>query len=83
MEYRQFTNWVRDSIAHTILGDFRDNPDGSQTLDTRKAVNYRNPDVQDQLASLFIPADQSGWGRKEFDNSKLVYHLNILTTKRL
>lgn len=74
-EYRQFTNWVRDSIAHTILGDMKDNPDGTQQLDWRKNVNYRNADVQDQLSTLFISADQSGWGRKEFDNSKLVYHL--------
>ena len=73
-EYRQFTNWVRDSIAHTLLGDMRDNADGSQSVDFRKPVNYRNPDVQDQLATLFIPAEQSGWGRKEFDNSKLVYN---------
>lgn len=74
-EYRQFTNWVRDSIAHTTLGDFIDNPDGTQRLDTRKAVNYRNPDVQDQLSNMYIPADQSGWGKKEMDNGKLVYHL--------
>lgn len=74
-EYRQFTNWVRDSIAHNMLGDFIDNPDGTQRVDMRKAVNYRNPDVQDQLAALYIPAEQSGWGKKEFDNSKLVYHL--------
>ena len=74
-EYRQFTNWVRDSIAHTMLGDFVDNPDGTQRLDMRKAVNYRNADVQDQLAALYIPAEQSGWGKKEYDNSKLVYHL--------
>src|SRR5271154_4368719 len=32
-EYRQFTNWVRDSIANTILGNFKDNPDGTQRLD--------------------------------------------------
>lgn len=73
-EYRQFTNWIRDSIAHTILGDMVDKPDGTQNVDFRKAVNYRSPDVQDQIAQLYIPAEQSGWGRKEFDNSKLVYH---------
>jgi len=73
-EYRQFTNWVRDSIAHTLLGDFIDNPDGTQRVDMRKRINYRDPDVQDQLANLYIPAEQSGWGRKEFDNSKLIYH---------
>lgn len=73
-EYRQFTNWVRDSIAHTQLGDFVDNADGTQRLDMRKRINYRDQDVQDQLTNLFIPAEQSGWGKKEFDNSKLVVH---------
>lgn len=73
-EYRQFTTWVRDSIAHVQLGDFIDDPDGGQRVDFRKRVNYNDPDVQDQLANLYIPAEQSGWGKREFDNSKLVYH---------
>lgn len=73
-EYRQFTNWVRDSIAHTQLGDFIDNADGTQTVDMRKRINWRDPDLQDQLANLFIAPEQSGWGKREFDNSKLVYH---------
>lgn len=72
-EYRQYTNWVRDSIANTVLGNFKDNPDGTQRLDN-KPVKWRDPEVQDQLAALYIPAEQSGWGRKEFDASKLVYH---------
>lgn len=73
-EYRQFTEWVRDSIAHTLLGDFKDNPDGTQKLDMSKRINWRDQEVQDQLSTLYIPADQSGWGQKEFDNTKLVYH---------
>jgi sulfatase modifying factor 1 len=73
-EYRQFTNHVRDSIAHAQLGDYVDNPDGTQRLDMRKRINWKDQDLQDQLSNMFIPADQSGWGRKEMDNSKLVYH---------
>jgi len=76
-EYRQFTNSVRDSIAHTQLGDFIDNPDGSQRVDYRKRINWRDPDVQDQLSNLYIPAEQTGWGRKEMDNSKLIYHYEV------
>jgi formylglycine-generating enzyme len=72
-QYRQFTSWVRDSIANTILGNFKDNPDGTQRLDMKK-INYKDPDLQDQLASMYIPAEQSGWGQKEMDPSKLVYH---------
>ncbi len=71
-EYRQFTNWVRDSIANTLLGNFKDNPDGSQRVDYKR-INWRDPELQDQLASMYVPAEQSGWGRKEIDASKLVY----------
>lgn len=73
-EYRQFTNWVRDSIAHTTLGDFKDNPDGTQSLDMSKRINWADPDVQEQLSGMFIPAEQTGWGKKEMDNNKLVFH---------
>ncbi len=74
-EYRQFTNYVRDSIANTILGNFKDLPDGTQRLDMTKHINWKDPELQDQLSSMYIPAEQSGWGRKVFDNgpSKLVY----------
>jgi gliding motility-associated lipoprotein GldK len=73
-EYRQFTNWVRDSMAHATLGDYVDDPNGGQSIDFKKKINWKDPDLQDQLGSFFIPADQSGWGKKEFDNSKLVYN---------
>lgn len=76
-EYRQFTNYVRDSIAHTLLGDFKDNADGTQRVDMSKRINWKDQDLQDQLSTLFIQADQSGWGRKEFDNSKLQYHYEV------
>ena len=73
-EYRQFTNWVRDSLAHTTLGDFKDMPDGTQMLDMSKKINWKDPDVQEQLSALYVPAENSGWGKKEMDNNKLVYH---------
>ncbi len=76
-EYRQFTSYVRDSMAHAQLGDMIDNPDGSQRVDMRKKINWRDADLQDQLSNFFIPAEQSGWGKKEFDNSKLIYHYEV------
>lgn len=76
-EYRQFTNWVRDSIAHTQLQHFVDNEDGSQKIDWKQKINWKDQDIQDQLMNLYIPAEQSGWGKKEFDNSKLVYKFRI------
>jgi len=73
-EYRQFTNWVRDSMAHVQLGDFIDLDDGSQQVDMRRRINWKDADLQDQLANFYIPAEASGWGKKEFDNSKLIFH---------
>lgn len=76
-EYRQFTNWVKDSVANTILGNFKDMPDGSQRLDMSKRINWKDPELQDQLSSIYVPAELSGWGVKTFDVSKFVYHYSV------
>lgn len=81
-EYRQFTNWVRDSMAHVQLGDFIDLDDGSQQVDMRKRINWNDPDLQDQLANFYIPAEASGWGKKELDNSKLRYQYETFDYKQ-
>lgn len=81
-EYRQFTNWVRDSMAHVQLGDFIDLDDGSQQVDMRKRINWSDPDLQDQLANFYIPAEASGWGKKEFDNTKLRYQYETFEYKQ-
>jgi sulfatase modifying factor 1 len=75
-EYRQFTNWIRDSIANTILGNFKDMPDGTQRLEFKK-INWKDPELQDQLAAMYVPAELSGWGVKQIDASKLKYHYSI------
>ena len=73
-EYRQFTNWVKDSIAHTILGDFKDNADGTQRIDWAKRIKWNDAETQDQLASMYIQAEQSGWGKKLINSTALIYH---------
>lgn len=72
-EYRQFVNWVRDSTAHSVLGDYRDLDDGSQIIDWKKKLKWNDVDLQDQMASYYVPNNESIWGKKEFDNSKLKY----------
>lgn len=74
MEYRQFTDYVRDSTAHAMMGDYKDLDDGSQIIDWRKKINWKSEDVQDAMIAYYVPANESIWGKKEFDNSKLVYH---------
>jgi gliding motility-associated lipoprotein GldK len=72
-EYRQFTNWVRDSIALTILGNFKDLANGTQILDWNKRINWRDPELQDQLAAMYVQPDQSGWGIKQINATTLCY----------
>lgn len=78
-EYRQFTNYVRDSIAHEILGDKKSLPDGTEIIDFRKAIKWQSEDVQDAMASYYINANETVWGKKEFDNrGKLIYNYERL-----
>jgi formylglycine-generating enzyme len=73
-EYRQFTDMIRDSIAHSVLGDFKTNKDGDEYIDYKKKIKWETEDVQDQMSSYMIPAKESVWGKKEFDNmGKLAY----------
>lgn len=72
-EYRQFTNWVRDSIAHVTLGDYLDNEDGTQSIDWKNRVKYTDADAQDQLMGMYIDASQTGTGKKEMDVTKWIY----------
>lgn len=73
-EYRQYVNWVKDSTAHSVLGDYRDLDDGSQVIDWKKKLKWADPDLQDQMSAYYIPSTESIWGKKEFDNAKLKYH---------
>jgi formylglycine-generating enzyme len=78
-EYRQFTDYVRDSITHTILGDMKSLDDGTEIVDFRKTIKWNSEDVQDAMAAYYIPANQSISGRKEFDNyGKLVYKYDFI-----
>jgi len=72
-EYRQFTSWVRDSMAHVFLGDYKDNEDGTQSLDWSHKIKWSDPDVQDQLMAMYVPAMQTGSGQKEINTAKLIY----------
>lgn len=72
-EYRQFTSWVRDSIAHTMLGNFVDNEDGSQSIDWKIKINWKDEDTKEQLMTMFIPAAASPEGVSKLDVRQMVY----------
>ncbi|MCY7410299.1 MAG: SUMF1/EgtB/PvdO family nonheme iron enzyme [Chitinophagales bacterium] len=75
-EYRQFVEWTRDSIAHTILGgDYMTEKEetGEQIINWFEWIDWNDPDVQEQLSSMYYPEDQRILGRKEIDPRQLNY----------
>jgi len=76
-EYRQFVQWVTDSIAHAYLGHFTEDDNGNERIDWEQEIDYASEELED----LFIPEDQRLAGRKELDDSKLWYEYRYFRWK--
>mgnify|MGYP002622068989 CR=1 FL=1 len=82
-EYRQFVDWVRDSIARTLLGaaneeyliseDKNGNPLDKPILNWTKELDWTDPENQEVLNEMYLSEGERFFGRKEFDNRKWVY----------
>ncbi len=69
-EYRQFVYWVRDSIAHAIMGDYIEVGDnGDEILDWEYELDYTGED----LAEMYYEGDNAFDGKKELNTEKLTY----------
>jgi len=68
-EYRQFVNWVRDSIAHTILGDFYEDDYGNEILDWELPIDWQDEILED----MYYQGDMAFDGLKEFDTRQFNY----------
>lgn len=86
-EYRQFVDYIRDSIAHTILQHFVDggNSDdlgsANPPINWKMKLDWKNQEVQNQLATMYLPQDQWINGKKSFDVSKFVYKYDYFKMK--
>ena len=82
-EYREFVNWVRDSIARKILGDTELSDTYLITQDPRTGELYDVPVLnwdekidwtnEELVEGLFIPEAERFFGKKEIDTRKLYY----------
>ncbi len=82
-EYRQFVNWVRDSLARKALGeqneefliteDSRGNQLETPLINWDTELDWKDPDNQDALAFLYYENDERYFGEKQFDNRKWQY----------
>src|SRR5690242_12040239 len=72
-EYRQFVYWVRDSIAHKLLGQVKKVND-QEYVDWSQKINYNDPATLEKLDAMIYSPEDRIWGRKSIDVRKLIYH---------
>ena len=82
-EYRQFVNWVRDSIARKMLGDQypeyiitedrNNNPIDPPVINWREKIDWEDPDQQMAMADIYMPENERFFGQKGIDTRKLIY----------
>jgi formylglycine-generating enzyme len=84
-EYRQFTKWVTDSVAATVLGApyIKPDKDGVERVDWKKAatIKWGEKATIEKLDAIIVTADNRIFGKKELDARKIVYHSEIFDYK--
>lgn len=68
-EYREFVEYVKDSIAHTLMGDVIENDDGSTSIDWEIELDW----TAEELAEMYYQGEDR-LGGDEIDVRKLVYN---------
>ncbi len=89
-EYRQFVNWVRDSLAHTILGEagieghlIEEDKYGNflepAKIDWNTKIRWNDSEVREILEEeMYLPEHERLNGRREFDTRKYVFKYQVL-----
>jgi gliding motility-associated lipoprotein GldK len=75
-EYRQFTNWVRDSIAGKLMGYVTQGADGNEYLDWKKVatIKWEDKATLEKVDAMILTPDNRIFGKKEIDPTKVVFH---------
>ncbi len=68
-EYRQFVEWVRDSVAHSTLDHFIEDDLGNQVIDWDYEIDWTDETLED----MFFSGDDVFAGKREFDTREFVY----------
>ena len=73
-EYRQFSEWVRDSIALTALDQFIEDESGNTSLDWDYPIDWmEGSEDAEALNDLFYQGDDMLFGKKELNPEKIKY----------
>jgi len=77
-EYRQFVEYVKDSIAHLILGDVFEDDYGTSFIDWELELDYSDP----ALDEMFYSGDLAINGPRELNIEKLVFEYKNFDWKK-
>ena len=82
-EYRQFTNWVRDSTAAKLMGFVKQNTDGVEQIDWKKVktIKWGDKATIEKIDAMIVTPDNRIFGKKEIDAKKIVYQSEIFDYK--
>jgi formylglycine-generating enzyme required for sulfatase activity len=72
-EYRQFVNWVIDSIAHTLMGHTITYPDGTVAIDWNKKLDWKPGSPLDVLFYPSYHSEEQNSDKRNIDIRQLVY----------
>jgi gliding motility-associated lipoprotein GldK len=75
-EYRQFSNWVMDSIAAKLMGFIKQGKDGNEYIDWKKAktIKWGDKATLEKIDQMVIAPDNRIRNRREIDPEKLLYN---------
>jgi len=75
-QYRQFTNWVRDSIGAHLMGYEKQGPDGNTYIDWKRAktIKWGDKATLEKVDAIVVTPDNRIFGKKELDATKIMYH---------
>ncbi|RYG38872.1 MAG: gliding motility-associated lipoprotein [Chitinophagaceae bacterium] len=74
-QYRQFTNWVRDSIGAKLMGFVKQGTDGNEYVDWKKTkdIKWADKATIEKIDAIIVTPDNRIFGKKELDAKKIVY----------
>lgn len=91
-QYRQFVEWVRDSIARTLLYTLDEDylieedewgmPLDPPLINWRKRIRWDGADERDILSELYLPERERFFRRREIDTRKLIYRYQRIDLRR-
>lgn len=65
-EYRQWTQWVTDSIAHKLIGEdhILESENGDERIDWTARIRWDEEETQELLEELYYPENERFWGER-------------------